>query len=47
LLWQKDTDSLQDSILAYSEMPGGLDDTALKTLRRDIPTEEQFDKLRK
>jgi len=43
--WQKDGDSLPDSTLAYSEMPGELD----KNVKyfRGIHTEEQFEKIRK
>jgi hypothetical protein len=44
-LWRKDTDSLPDSTLAYSEMPGALDENA--KFLRGIHTEEQFEKIRK
>jgi len=43
--WRKGGDSLQDSTLAYSEMPGELDKVMPYT--RGIHTEEQFNNLRK
>ena len=45
-VWQKDGDSLRDSTLAYSEMPGELKEN-LKTVPRGIRSEEQLDKIRK
>ena len=42
---KRDGDSHQDSTLAYSEMPGGLEEN--KKYLRGIHTEEQYDKLRK
>jgi hypothetical protein len=44
-VWKEDGDSLRDSTLAYSEMPG-VPEEDLKILR-GIHTEEQFDKIRK
>jgi len=42
---KEDGASHQDSILAYSEMPGGLDEN--KKYLHGIHTEEQYDKIRK
>jgi hypothetical protein len=44
-VWRKDGDSLHDSTLAYSEMPGELDKNS--KFLRGIHTEEQFENLRK
>jgi hypothetical protein len=43
--WQKDTDSLQDSTLACSEMPGELDQVSKYS--KGIHTDEDFENLRK
>jgi hypothetical protein len=45
-VWKEDGDSLPDSTLAYSEMPGELDKN-LKTIPRGIQSEEQLEKIRK
>jgi len=44
-VWQKDGDSLQDSISAYSEMPGGLSEN--EQLRRAMKAPVDLEKLRK
>jgi hypothetical protein len=46
-VWKKDGDSLPDSTLAYSEMPGGLNKEDLEILQGKKITQEQYDKIRK
>jgi len=46
-VWTKDGDSLPDSTLAYSEMPGGLNKEDMNYLKGKKITEEQYEKVRK
>jgi hypothetical protein len=46
-VWKKDGDSLPDSTLAYSEMPGGLKQEELDILRNKSITQEQYETIRK
>jgi hypothetical protein len=46
-VWKKDGDSLQDSTLAYSEMPGGLNTEDLNILKSKSITQEQYEAIRK
>jgi hypothetical protein len=45
--WNEDGDSLQDSTLAYSGMPGGLSKEDYELLQAKKITEEQANKIRK
>jgi hypothetical protein len=46
-VWNKDGDSLPDSTLAYSEMPGGLSKDDLEYLQGKKITNEQYEKIRR
>jgi hypothetical protein len=46
-VWKKDGDSLPDSTLAYSEMPGGLKQEELDILRNKSITQDQYEAIRK
>jgi hypothetical protein len=46
-VWKKDGDLLQDSILAYSEMPGGLNKEDLDILKSKSMTQDQYEAIRK
>ena len=45
-VWSEVGDSLPDSTLAYSEMPGELDKN-LKQIPRGIKSQEEFERIRK